>query len=277
MKEAFKTVNESKELLKERLNMIMNYHKKSKFIVSITLVVTIIFCAGATSVGAYAATNTHDSSTPWLTMGGTGQTYTYSQAEYYQGAYIFELGWNLNEKGSNAYPDKAEFILSDLTTITVSFDKSCKNETQDQAVLTDLKELIERLKTQYSDSTLSLEKPLVVSVEYVGDSDLVKLAEEYYTNGKHTKFYAIFSSLDKDIQEEYCIKMIEGEENAFLAGTAKFMESDMIAFCLEKTYQEGKIALFAGVVPNLSKDQKETWIARASRDDKNSFLAVLTR
>lgn len=255
----------------------MNYLKKSKFVVSLTLMVIIIFCAGTTSVGAYAATNTPDTSAPWLAMGGTGQAYTYSQAGYYQGAYIFELGWNLNEKGSNAYSDKAELALSDLTTITAFFDKSCKSEAQDQAVLTDLKELIERLKTQYLDSKLPLEKPLVVSVDYVGDNELVKLAEEYYIDGESTKFCAIFSSLDKDIQKGYCTKMIDDEENAFLAGTAKFMESDVIDFCLEKTYQEGNIAVFAGIVPCLTDDQKQTWITRASRDGNNNFLAVLTR
>lgn len=217
------------------------------------------------------------SNTPWAAMGGTGQPYTYSQQGYYQGNYIFELGWNLNTKGYEGYSDKAELKLADLTTITVSFDKSCKSEVQNQEVLADLKELIQSLKKQYSNSSNPLEKPLVVSVKYVGDSDLVKLAEEYYTNGELTGFSAIFSSLDVAVQKEYCTKMIEDGKNTFLSSSARNMDSDMIDYCLEKTYQEGKIALFAGIAPSLTNDQKQTWITRASRDDKNNFLAVLTR
>lgn len=48
------TLNESKELLKERLGAIMKFKKKSKFIMMITLLLTIFICVGAMSVGAYA-------------------------------------------------------------------------------------------------------------------------------------------------------------------------------------------------------------------------------
>lgn len=273
------TLNESAELLKERLDAIMNYQKKSKFIISVTIVVTILFSAGAVTTGAYAATNNSDSTpeTPWSVMGGTGQPYTFSQSGYFQGSYIFELGWNLNEKGYNAYTDKAEITLSDHTTITVSFDKSCGNENQNQEMLADLKDLIEGLKKQYSDSTRPLEKPLVVSIKYVGNSELDDLAEEYYTNGELTRFSAIFSSLDIEIQKEYCNKMIEDNKNAFLSSTAMYMTADIIDYSIEKTYQKDKIALFTNLVPYLTDSQKQTWIARASRDNRNTFLAVLTR
>lgn len=270
------TLNESKERLKERLDAIMRFQQKSKFVVSITLLVTILFCAAATTVGAYAATSATDNNTPWSNMGGTGQPYTYSQTGYFQGAYIFELGWNLNEKGYNAYVDKANLTLSDGTVITVSFDKSYKSEAQDQAVLSDLKDLIDRLKVQNDNST-PLETPLVVSVKYVGDSDLIKLAEEYYTNGELTRFSAIFSSLDIEVQKEYCNKMIEDNKNAFLSSTAMHMATDIIEYCAEKTYQKNDIALFTNLVPYLTDDQKQTWITRASRDKRNTFLAVLTR
>lgn len=379
------TLTECAEQLKERLDAIMKFKKKSKVAIAITLVLTAMLCIGATTIGAYAAPtvnkdNVNDTlltnskvireggvyyilcdgadesdkpisgvtegsvslvlvrkdgytsisgfndieklvdeveeqceyllkkqsitqdeasliikvatkiqsgedsyftdqkmDTPWSAMGGTGEPYTYYQSGYYQGSYIFELGWNLNEKGYNAYVDKAELKLSDRTTITVSFDKSCNIEAQDNAILADLEELVDRLKKQYANSSTPLEKPLVVSVQYVGDNDLVKLAEEYYTNDELTSFSAIFSSLDITTQKEYCTKMIADEKNAFLSSTAKSMELDMIDFCLEKTYQEGKIALFTGIVPCLTDDMKETWATRASHDKKNTFLAVLTR
>lgn len=270
------TLNENTELLKERLDVIMSYQEKSKFVVSITLLVTILFCTAATTVGAYAATSTNDNETPWSNMGGTGQPYTYSQTGYYQGSYIFELGWNLNDKGYNAYVDKAEFTLSDLTTITVSFDKSCKEDLQDKEMLADLKALVERLKEQHSNSTNPLERPLVVSVNYIGRNKLVKLAEEYYINGKLTRFSAIFSALDKDVQKEYCKKMIEDGKNAFLSSTAKNMEPDILDFCLEETYQKRKLTLFSSIVPYITDSQRQTWIARTSKDNKTTYLSVLT-
>lgn len=49
------TLNENKQLLKERLEAIMVYRKKTKLVVTISLVLTIMLACGATAIGAYAA------------------------------------------------------------------------------------------------------------------------------------------------------------------------------------------------------------------------------
>ncbi|WP_434692172.1 M56 family metallopeptidase [Hungatella sp. SB206] len=49
------TLNENKQLLKERLGAIMVYRKKTKLIFAISLVLTITLACGATAIGAYAA------------------------------------------------------------------------------------------------------------------------------------------------------------------------------------------------------------------------------
>lgn len=49
------TLNESKELLKERLEAIMKYKRKSKMVAVFTLVVTVFLVAGASTLGAHAA------------------------------------------------------------------------------------------------------------------------------------------------------------------------------------------------------------------------------
>lgn len=54
------TLNESKERLKERLDAIMSFQKKSKISISITLILTIMICYGAAYVGAYAAPVSYD-------------------------------------------------------------------------------------------------------------------------------------------------------------------------------------------------------------------------
>lgn len=270
------TLNESAQLLKERLDAIMNCQKKSRFIVPITLLATILFCAAATTAGAYAAANSADYITPWPNTGGTGQSYAYSQAGYYQGKYLFELGWNLDEQGCHSYVDKAEITLSDLTVLSVCFDKSCKSEAQNQAVLSDLEDLMERLKTENVNS-IPLKTPLVVSIKYVGDSAPAKLAAEYYTGGELTAFAAVFSALDTETQKLYCDKMMEDNKNAFLSSAARHMTADIIEYCAKKTYRENKTALFTNLVPYFTDQQKQAWAARASRDGKNTFLAVLSK
>ena len=229
-----------------------------KFLRALSSVLTAFLCMGTAVVGAYAAP----------------QAYTYSQAGYYQGAYIFELGWNLSESGFQAYTEKAALTLSDESTITVSFDDACKDALKNQAVLSDLKKLLLRLKSQ--DSKLPpLEKPLVVSIEAVGGKDLAALAAQYYANGELSKFSAIFSALDAETQRTYCNEMIAQKKTAFLSTSASNMDAAMIAYCAEKTYQEESIALFRCVSPYLTGVQKQAWIAKASKDGKNTFFSVL--
>ena len=50
------TFNESKELLKERLDAIMKYKRTSKIMLTVTLAITLLMVTGATAIGAYAKT-----------------------------------------------------------------------------------------------------------------------------------------------------------------------------------------------------------------------------
>lgn len=272
------TLNESKELLKERLDAIMKYKQVTKSVVILTVLCTILFCVGATAAGAYAAPAANTPVTPWKAMGdSTGQPYTYTQMSYYEAPYIFEMGWNLNEKGYNAYPDKAKITLSNQTKITVSFDGSCKDFAYNEKVLSSLESLLEKLKSQSADSSLPLEKPLIVSVKDIGNSDIKKLAEEYYTNLTITSFVAIFPSLDIDTQKAYCNKMFEDSQSAFFSATLRVMDTDTINVYANKAYTENKLTFFANIVPYLTDEAKKTWIVKSSRDKRNTFLALLTK
>jgi beta-lactamase regulating signal transducer with metallopeptidase domain len=51
------TLTENKKILKERLNMIQNFKKKSRFITVIAVLVTMLLSTGAIAVGAYAMTS----------------------------------------------------------------------------------------------------------------------------------------------------------------------------------------------------------------------------
>lgn len=49
------SLSENKELLKERLGAIMNFKKKSKWVMGLTLILTLVICCGAAYIGVYAA------------------------------------------------------------------------------------------------------------------------------------------------------------------------------------------------------------------------------
>lgn len=270
------TLNESKELLKERLDAIMKFKKTSKPTATITALCTILFCIGAATIGAYAAPSANNPTAPWTSIGNsTKPPNTYSQSSYYQAPYMFELGWNIDEKGYNFYPDKAKVTLSDKTVITVSFDHAYKDYAQNNLALSSLKVLLETLKAQNAGSSLPLEKPLIVSIKYIGQNDLGQLAEKYYTNHTISSFAAIFPALDADTQKAYCNKMLQDNENAFFAAILKSLDTVTINSYADKAYEENKLTFFADIVPYLTKDAKQSWIAKSSQDKRNTFLAVL--
>ena len=261
--------------------MITKFKKKSKFITAMIFVLTIILYMVAINVGAYAVQkipSTPNSILPWKTMqNDKGQTYIYSQTGYYQEPYIFEMGWNLNEKGYNAYPNKAEIKLSDLTTIIVSFDNALQNDVRNQEILSALSELLGRLNDRSKDSYLALINPLVVSIKYIGDSELTKWAEEYYITNELTSFSAIFSSLDYKIQKDYVNRMFQDGQLAFFSANTKDIDAELINESAEKAYKENNLTFFSCIAPYLNEDEKEAWIARASHDKNNTFLSILIK
>ena len=208
--------------------------------------------------------------------GETKKSTMYSQRGYYEGDYIFEAGWNLSEKAAQYYKDKAQYTMPDGSKVNVYFEPSCKHVMQEEKLSNDFKRLVERLYQQYKGTSLPLEQMLLTNIEQIGDSSLVKLAADYYEDGALTKFSAIFPSLDRAVQQKYCDRMIEDGKTAFLAANAANMNEEMIGYCAQETYKEGKIALFSTMVPYMTKAQIQQWTAEASKDDKINFLSVLT-
>lgn len=84
------TLNESKELLKERLDSIMKYHKKPKVIVIVSTVLTILFMCGATFIGVYASTPENTVNVIDL-MSITPLNYTFISATAYDSPYWIEM------------------------------------------------------------------------------------------------------------------------------------------------------------------------------------------
>lgn len=273
-------LTESAEQLKERLDAIMKFKKASKNTVVIMLMFTLVFIAGATMMGAYAVIPAGQTPVPsWSELGGNkGKTYIYSQESYYQAPYIFEIGRNLDENADKSYPDKTTVTLSDNTRMTLSFAAFYKNYINDEKALTALKLLMEKLVDKYENTALPMERPLIISVENVGGSNLKQLAEEYYSSyGAMNKFVAIYPELDKSIQKIYIDKMYADDKIAYFAATLRVMDADTMHYYAEKAYTDNKVNFFSTIVPLLSDEAKRSWIARSARDGKNGISSVLNQ
>ncbi|WP_195986172.1 M56 family metallopeptidase [Clostridium sp. D33t1_170424_F3] len=299
------TLHESKKQLKERLVAIMDFKAQSKPVRAAALLTAMALCVGASAVGAYASP-VPSSTVIWHGTGQwNGETYTYTQSGYYEAPYIFQIGWNVKGKLDEAYPDKAELVLADGSAVKVSFDRSCKSYMTDQNVMNALKALSEKLKIQRANSALPFEKPLVISVEYVGGESPEKLAEQYYADGSLVSFVAVFPSLPEEVQKSFCDRMFTDGKVAFFAAVLREVDHTLADIYVNRAYQEGKLALYASILgetdgdlanvymekayqdrkltyfasaaPYLTDDARDAWIARCSRDKRNTYLAVLTR
>lgn len=271
-------LSKNAEQIKERLGAIMKHTKKSTAVTVITTLITVLVCAGSYVTGAYAAQSPSAGEEPrhvWEAMARRGDTYTYSQTGYYQSPYIFTLGWNLNEKDQKAYPDKASITLSDRTRMNVFFVSNCRKYAGDEDTLASLTLLIETLKEEYAGSFIPLESPIVVGLEYVGDRDVAELAEEYYQDHRLTDFTAVFPALDSDTQLAYCDQMFQDKSIAYFSSCLLQMAPEIVSANAEKTYLADNSFFFSSIVPFLTEQEIDEYLARAEKDGKASFTYAL--
>lgn len=264
----------SKANMKKRILSIMDMGRKKAGVILIGVILLITL---GTGFALRANTRTTPPGASPESMKPSSQAYSYSQAGYHQKDYIFELGWNLSPEAEAAYTNKVQLTLSDHSDITISFDPSCKDYGRDEKAMSALTSLLDQLKKEYQNSELPLKTPIVTNVTYMGDHDIKKLAEEYYSKNESTFFSAIFSELDEETQKGYCDRMIGENKIAFFSTNLKSMDADLINFCAEAAYNQRNIAFFATMVPYLTDSSKQKWIGRASQEGKNNFLSVLTQ
>jgi hypothetical protein len=226
-------------------------------------------CSGEIGItGAFAAPGSPNTPPAFPNME------VYTQDGYYQEPYIFELGWNLGERGLGDYPVKAGLSPASLGAITVSFNNEYGAYAKDEAALQALAALLERLG---GGAYPPIKTPFVVSVKDIGGQDIAGLAEEYYINDELTSFSAVFPALGMDVKKEYCDKMLEDGKIAFFSASIKNMGSSLINACAENAYQTERVSFFSVIAPHLSETARLYWVERAAVDERNAFLNVLTK
>lgn len=116
------TLNDSKELLKERLDAIMSYKKKSKTMIATTLAITLVLFCGATYTGAYAASDgnlaTHKSIPLKSVETSTENTKMKTATIFSKVYYLVENEQQLKSIGSGQYTLDLNYMLNKDITLT---------------------------------------------------------------------------------------------------------------------------------------------------------------
>lgn len=232
-----------------------------------------------------------------------GVTYLYTQSGYYQNSFIIEMGWNYSEKLGlmQSSCGQAKAVLPDGSKMTVCFAEAAKDYMDSGEALAATGELIYRLNN--ADAYPVIEAPFILDITPVSANKIPAMAEKYYEEDNLVKFSALFTALDKPLQEEYCRKIYNADKIAFFASITGNMDEDLIlqyaeqserdskvnffsvildemkpgdinAYA-EKYYTTGNIARFSTIIKHMAEEELQKYKTRAENDKKSAFYAVI--
>lgn len=186
---------------------------------------------------------------------GKDNRYTYVHRGFYSDAYIIEMGWNLTDTMDRKNAGSREITLSDHSAMVVHFgnmpfgdsDSSATAYMNDANAVSAIANLIVSLKNKNLPGYPPIEAPWISKVTYVG-SDLPALAEGYLEDGDTMGFAAVFAVLEEELQAEYC----------------------------QRLYADDQIALFASIIPYLTREDLVLYAGKAGQDStRRGFYAVI--
>lgn len=289
---------ENKEILKERLDSIMNYRKKTKSILCVTLILTLILCGGAVGLGAYrfgepvkAATKEDSSQINsysindktiekadtkganfGLRIDSSGNISSIERG-YYRDAYVFLIRWNNKKKDKNT--TKAEVKLFDQSVKTVYFDNSCKNNAKEKAVLSALGNLMSQILKNPKEDFMTDADPIVVKLLYVG-TDLKKVAETYYSKKNIWVFSSVLSELDSKLLQQYAKQAYEDDRIDFFSMVSDNLSKEELISYAKTAYESDRIDFFSVLSESLSQDDLKALAKRAYEADRIDFFSILS-
>lgn len=258
------TLNENKKLLKERLGAIMNFRKKSKLA---TIVLTLCVIFGTSFIGIYP-----------INASSIGNSYRYTQEGYYQSPYIFEISWNVWEKHHTYYTTKV-LTLNTGEQLTVYFSDDCKTSINDNETIKALISLLTDIYNKTKDSDFPMLHPLIISISYVGNTNITDIAEQYYNEGNLVQFGAAFSRLNETKQQEFLNRIYNEDKIAFFSVSLNKISSDspLIEYFAKKAYSDGKIAFFSILTDYMNDETLKSWLVKTKSDKQINFQSVLLK
>lgn len=269
------TLNEGAELLKERLGAIMDFKKISRGMRGRSLFLAVLFAAGAVEMGAYAGSAAREI-VPAEVKGDQDAAFCYTQKGYYEAPFLFEIGWNVNDKAGDSYAD-IQVALDDGSLMSVFYTDKGADIWKDERAVNALAALLTRLKSENAQSDFPLIRPLAVSVQNLGGEDPAALAGAYYREENIAGYAAVFAILSQEEQRELLLKAYEDGRIAFFSASVSQLEdgSRLIRDLAQKAYEEDNISFFSVLAGHMSREALESWTSKAAADQKRGFQAVL--
>lgn len=199
----------------------------------------------------------------------------YIQNSYLQRPYIFRIGWNINRPVMGGCASKT-VTLGNGETLKVYFDSGCADLRSDRAAMSALNTLLTRQVEEWTASGQTIGWPLVLEAEYIGDASAAELAERAYQEERVSLFSAVLEELDAEAQQKYVEQSAEEGRVAYLAVCLEKTQTDAqtLERCLERAYQQRKVAVFSILMEHLEASRRQSWVERAAEDGRTSYLSI---
>lgn len=199
----------------------------------------------------------------------------YIQNSYLQRPYIFKIGWNINRPVTGGYASRT-VTLGNGETLKVYFDSGCADLCSDRAAMSALNTLLTRQVEEWAASGYTMGWPLVLEAEYIGDAGAEELAERAYREERVSLFAAVLEELDAEARQKYVEQSVEDGRVAYLSVCLEKTQTDAqtLERCLERAYQQRKVAVFSILMEHLEASRRQSWVERAAEDGRTSYLSI---
>lgn len=236
------TLNESAELLKERLRAIMDFKKRSRLTTTISIVSAVAMMMGATAVGAYVE--------PVRTAKVTNVV-TKSTSSDPDGKFADDAE-SENMAGTSAKDQ--DTLDSNMEALIIGDQSTADRDAANQATQND--------ETEKSAEDLA---------EY--------WAEQYYEKDMVSQFAAMFMALDMDAQRRWLDTVYSaGKINFFSAAVCRLdSSSPLVGEFLERTYADENVSCFSMLIGSLGSDSPliAEYAEKAYADNSIAFFSIL--
>ncbi len=258
----------------ERLESIVTFKQSTKTTFFLTLLLTAFVCTSAAAAGAYVPSQRPLADT---LPEQTSQTpFFYTQSGYYQDGYILQLGWNIPDQHTAAYPIQTTFTPADGAPLTVYFTQESAAYAQDEQLLAALNETLSAIKKREhtEQGLLKLTAPLVVQIDGPYTQSPSVLAEQFYAENALVPFAAVYAVLVDTERTAYLQRIYQDGRVAFFGAVSEQAPTQTLNQIAHQSYQDDKVAFFSMAADSLSPDALEQFAAQSYQDGKVAFFSM---
>ena len=264
------TLTSNGRRFQERLASIMTFKRSTKTTLLLTILLTTFICTTAAATGAYMPLAPASEEAP------SSQGFTYTQSGYYQDGYIIQLGWNISANAAAAYPTRASLPQADGSTLTAYFADEAAAYAQDDRLLTALRQTISAIKShqQASNSSHSLQMPLVVQVDGPYSRSPQELAAQFYGENSLVHFMAVYAVLDEADRSAYAEQIYQDGRTSFFGAVSGHIPPSTLEDIAARSYQGGRDSFFSIALGELSPETIQAYAEKAYTTNNISAFAI---